>query len=83
VYGITFKNEKKYVVDKNLDSIYEQISLDDFFRINRQYIVSRKAIKEAVHYFNGRLKFKITPAPDDDLLVSKAKASDFKNWLSS
>jgi len=80
VYGITFKKEK-YVVDQKLDSIEEQISRDDFFRINRQYIVSRKAIKEAAHYFNGRLELKVTPVPDDDLLVSKAKAGEFKDWL--
>ena len=81
MYGITFKQEK-YVIDQKLDSIEEQIDPENFYRVNRQYIVSRKAIKEAIHYFNGRLKLKVVPTPRDELLISKAKASDFKNWLS-
>jgi two-component system response regulator LytT len=80
VYGMTFRKEK-YVIDQKLDQIEEQIDPDEFFRINRQTIVSRKAIQEAVHYFNGRLKLKVMPPPQDDMLVSKAKASAFKNWL--
>jgi two-component system LytT family response regulator len=81
VYDMTLK-KGKYIIDQKLDSIEEQINRNDFFRINRQYIVSRKAIKEAVQYFNGRLKLKIFPISQDDMLVNKAKSSDFKNWLS-
>jgi two-component system LytT family response regulator len=81
VNGITFKKEK-YVIDQKLDHIEKQINPDDFFRVNRQNIVSRKAIQEAVLYFNGRLKLKVMPPPQEDILVSKAKATTFKNWLS-
>ncbi len=82
VYGITLKKEK-YTIDQQLDSIEHQISSDDFYRVNRQYIVSRKAIKEVAHYFNGRLKLKVIPAPHEELFVSKAKASEFKHWFGS
>ncbi len=81
VYGVTFQKQK-YILDQKLDSIDEQISSEDFFRVNRQYIVSRKAVKEAAYFFNGRLILKIIPPPKDQLLVSKAKAADFKYWLS-
>jgi len=80
VYGITFKKEK-YVIDQKLDSVEDQVDSEKFFRVNRQYIVSRQAIKEAVHYFTGQLKLKIFPSPQDELLISKVKASEFKNWL--
>ena len=80
VYAITFKKEK-FVIDQKLDSIEEQISRDEFFRINRQYIVARKAIKEAARYFNGKLLVKASPALKEEILVSKAKVADFKNWL--
>lgn len=81
VYGVTFRKQK-YVIDQKLDSIEEQIDTNDFYRVNRQYIVSRKAIKEAIYHFNGRLILKVFPSPQNDLLVSKVKASDFKEWLS-
>lgn len=81
VHGKTFEKQN-YVIDQNLDSIEAEIDKDDFFRVNRQTIVSRKSIIEAVHYFNGRLKLKLVPQPDDLLLISKAKSSEFRRWLS-
>jgi len=80
VYGVTF-DKQKYIIDQKLDRIEAQVDADNFFRVNRQYIVSRKAIKEAAHFFNGRLKLKVNPAPEDVLLISKAKAPEFKAWL--
>ena len=81
VYGVTFQKQK-YVIEQKLDAIEQQVDSNCFFRVNRQYIVSRNAIKEAALYFNGRLKLKTSPQPPDNLLVSKARASEFKKWLS-
>lgn len=80
VYGVTF-NRQKYVIEDTLESIEEQIDAEQFFRVNRQYIVARPAIKEAALYFNGRLKLHVKPKADSTILVSKAKAADFKKWL--
>lgn len=80
VYGVTHQKEK-YCIEQTLESIEEEINPDEFYRANRQYIVSRKGIKEAAHYFNGRLKLKITPTPKDEILISKAKVAEFKEWL--
>jgi len=55
VYGVTFQKQR-YVMNQNMDSLEGQVESEQFFRVNRQYIVARKAIKEAVHFFNGRLK---------------------------
>ena len=81
VYGVTF-DKKKYVIEDKLESIEEQVEAEQFYRVNRQYIVARAAVKEAAYFFNGRLKLKIIPSPPHKVLVSKARASEFKNWLS-
>lgn len=80
VYGQTF-NKERFVVDETLDNLEKQLSPSIFFRANRQFIVSRNAIKEASFYFNRRFILKISPTPDENILISKARVSEFKDWL--
>ena len=80
-YACTISN-KKYVIDDVLDKIQNEVSSVNFYRANRQFIVSKNAIENIAIYFNGRLIVNILPKPDEKIIVSKAKATDFKNWLS-
>ena len=80
VFCITRKNEK-YIIDQSLDKINKQLNQDDFFRANRQYIVSRKSIKSALEYFHRKLKLELNPAHLSEVLISKLKVSEFKKWL--
>lgn len=80
-YACTISN-KKYVIDDALDKIHNEVSSVNFYRANRQFIVSKNAIENIAIYFNGRLIVNILPKPDERIIVSKAKATDFKNWLS-
>ena len=82
VYCMT-KDQKKYLIDQPLDKIWAQLNPEDFFRANRQYIISRSAIKSTVQHFNRRLKLKLSPSAEDEVLISKAKAAAFKDWLES
>jgi len=75
-------SKKKYVIDDALDKIQNEVSSVNFYRANRQFIVSKKAIENIAIYFNGRLIVNILPKPDEKIIVSKAKATDFKKWLS-
>jgi len=80
VFCITHKNEK-YVIDQYLDKISSQTNPEDFFRANRQYIVSRKAVRAAVNFFHRKLKLNLSPSPPNDVFISKTKAAIFKKWL--
>ena len=75
-------SKKKYVIDDALDKIQNEVSSVNFYRANRQFIVNKNAIENIAIYFNGRLIVNILPKPDEKIIVSKAKATDFKNWLS-
>ncbi len=80
VYLYTFQGEK-HPIFKTLDDIESAISPEHFYRINRQTIVNRKAIKEIEPYFNQKIVVKlILPTPEQNL-VSKLKVTHFLSWI--
>jgi len=70
-----------YSLDGTLERLMEQLNPNDFYRANRQFVVNRSAILEVHFYFNGRLNLKLELPPNDKILISKAKVSEFKNWM--
>ncbi|WP_375587353.1 LytR/AlgR family response regulator transcription factor [Flagellimonas aurea] len=72
---------KKYAIDSTLDKILAEVSPKLFYRANRQFIVQRWAVKDIDFYFNGRLIVNVSPTSQDKIIVSKAKAPEFKKWL--
>lgn len=80
VKGSIFEG-KTYIITRTMEQLEDDLNPVDFYRINRQFILQRSSIKKIDYYFNGKLKIKTEPSFDGDLIVSKAKASDFKKWL--
>ncbi|MCF8235940.1 MAG: LytTR family DNA-binding domain-containing protein [Bacteroidales bacterium] len=80
VYGMTYE-KKKYVIDQKLELLQEQLDPESFFRANRQYIVSRKAIKDVGKYFSGKFSLNVRPESPDKIIISKARAPEIKKWL--
>ena len=80
VRGIT-KENKMFLLDESLDELSDQLDPEVFQRANRQFLVNRDAIRDIESYFNGRLSINLTPPPKEQVLVSKARATRFKNWM--
>ena len=80
IYGITTNNQK-YAIDQNLEDIANQLDPEIYFRANRQFIISRQAVKEINPYFNERLSIKLSPQAADHVIISKARATSFKAWI--
>jgi DNA-binding LytR/AlgR family response regulator len=74
---------RTYPLDHNLDMLEEILDPADFFRINRQYIVTLKAINEMKTYSKARVIIKLTPPVKDTPVVSSERAADFKKWLAA
>ncbi len=72
---------KKFVIDYTLDQTEAQSDPRMFFRLNRKYLCKADAILEIISYSNSRLKVKLKNCGDNDILISREKVSDFKNWL--
>ena len=81
VVFIKTKNDNRFMVDFILDELEKILDPKDFFRANRQYILNNKSIKEIHSWFNGKLKVGIVPKTDDEVIISREKANDFKDWM--
>lgn len=79
-FAVTFE-KREYAVNFSLESLKDQLQPDNFFKINRQFIVNIDAIKRVHSYFNGKLKLEIIPSHAEDIIVGKDKAAAFKRWL--
>lgn len=81
-HAITFSGNK-YPLDHSLDEVENILDPQLFFRINRQFIVKLKSIEKIHSYFNGRLKLNLNPASNSEVIISRERVADFKNWLDS
>jgi two-component system response regulator LytT len=82
VYAGTTDN-KQHIIDVTMEQLQQQLDPASFFRANRQFIVQRKAITEVDFYFNGRLSVKINPPAKEQILISKARVPEFKQWMNT
>ena len=71
-----------YPVDKTLEALSGQLPTDRFFRANRQFIVSRNAVKDIAVWFGSRLSLNLTIETPERIIISKARVPEFKAWLS-
>ena len=72
---------KSFNFDHTLDELEGMLDPQDFFRANRQYIISRKAIRDIDLWFNSRLSVNLKIAVPEKILISKARISEFKKWF--
>lgn len=82
--GFTFAVDmqgKRSIVDYSLDETERLLPPKRFFRINRKLMVHIQAIQRISVYFNSRLKLDIRPEPAFEVLVSRERVAEFKEWL--
>lgn len=72
---------KHFIIDYPLDQLEEMVNPAAFFRISRKYIVRLSAIDDIITYSSSRLKLKLKHSDDSDVLVSRDRVTDFKQWL--
>jgi len=75
------KNNRNYLVDYSLDELSEILGSKKFYRVNRKYIINIDFIDDIISYTNSRLKLKMNPATEDEIIVSRERVKGFKTWL--
>jgi two-component system response regulator LytT len=74
-------DKQEYFVNQSLEHIQNLVTDKQFFRLNRQYLISFHAVKEVEHYFARKLLVNLVVAVAEKLLVPKEKVSNFLKWL--
>lgn len=80
VYLIT-NQLRKFIIDYTLESLEEILDPKIFHRVNRSYIVNISAIQDVIVYSNSRLKITSNIKWDPEIIVSREKVSEFKEWF--
>lgn len=78
--AVTF-NKYTHILDFSLDALEEQLDPDEFYRANRQLLLNAKAVDRVENHFGGRLKLRLNPPFSGDLMVSRLKAINFRQWM--
>ncbi len=67
--------------DSSLEHLEKKLDPKLFFRINRQFIVSKTSIVKMHNESRGRVRLETRPQTSQNTIVSVERASDFKGWL--
>jgi DNA-binding LytR/AlgR family response regulator len=78
---LNIENGRNYLIDNKLETLEKELDPERFYRISRQAIINIDAITDMISYTNSRLKVKIASFTEFDLIVSRERVKDFKEWL--
>ncbi|MEM6523141.1 MAG: LytTR family DNA-binding domain-containing protein [Bacteroidota bacterium] len=80
VYLTSFDGQT-FLTDDSLDLLEQTLNPKTFYRLNRKYLISIKAIGEIHKYSTRRLKVDLQPMPKFEAIVPAEKITSFKEWL--
>ncbi|MEL6916757.1 MAG: LytTR family DNA-binding domain-containing protein [Bacteroidota bacterium] len=72
---------KRSTANNSLDELFSSLDGNEFYRANRQFIVAISAIEKIIRYGNNQLKILVNPNSEVDIIISKNRAAEFKQWL--
>ena len=81
VTKLYLKNGKTYPYSKTLEQISASLNPAQFFRANKQFIISRNSVENITIWFDSRLLITLDIDVPERVYVSKNKASEFKAWV--
>lgn len=70
----------KYIVDKTLSALMEELDPSKFFRINRKFIAGINAIKKFKSE-DGKIIVSLAPTSEETITISKENAPHFRSWI--
>ncbi len=81
--ALVIDETKKYLLDRSLNQIEPSLPEELFFRLNRQYIIHRNAVKGFTKIENGKLNIILSSSVHfpGQVQVSRTKAPAFKTWF--
>lgn len=75
------KQGKPKIVDYTIESLEQLLDPKKFFRLTRGCVASIDSIIDVSKYFNSRIKVRLKPEHNGELLVSRVRVDEFLRWL--
>jgi DNA-binding LytR/AlgR family response regulator len=79
-FAVTHENDR-FPVNHSIDQLSVMLDQSLFFQVNRKYLVNIDSIQNIHSWFNSRFKIELSPRPEEDIIVSRDRAKNFKVWL--
>lgn len=80
---IVDRDGRKYIADKHLGELEQELDPNTFFRVNRQYIINIGFVKSYKAYEKVKLQIDLTmPDLHHQIIVSQEMAPCFRKWIS-
>jgi DNA-binding LytR/AlgR family response regulator len=73
---------ERYPIDQSLDQLELELNPEEFFRINRGFIISFNSIDKLHTYSKSRIKVILKPACEEEAISSTERSPLFRAWLS-
>jgi len=75
------KSDNRYIIEYSIEEIDALVNPKHFYRLNRSVVAHISAIDKVYKYLNSRLKVELKPESEKEVLISRAKVSDFMKWM--
>jgi len=72
---------KKHIVDYTITELSKLMDQEIFFQISRKVIIHIESVAKISAWFKSRLKLRLNPPAEEDIIVSRERVKDFKEWL--
>lgn len=69
------------VISQSLNDLEQQLNPNLFFRVSRQYMVSIESVDKLTNFFKCKMTLSLHGFPNLQIVVSKDKIRQLKNWL--
>jgi len=74
-------SNRNYLLDGALEQVLTELDPENFFRVNRTFIVQINAIKDIIAYTNSRLKIILNTYNEAEIIVSRERVKQFKEFI--
>jgi DNA-binding LytR/AlgR family response regulator len=71
----------KFMVNKTLAELEDELDKEQFYRANRQYIVNANHIKRFRPIDKSKIHIELVIPVREEIIVSQENAGDFKKWM--
>jgi DNA-binding LytR/AlgR family response regulator len=75
------EDNRNFILDFTLEQLEEMLNPEEYFRINRKYLIRSSSLQDIVSFSNSRLKLVLKGSQDNDIIVARERVQDFKSWL--